>query len=161
MMIVQYTLASAPPRPSSDKLGVSPQSSSVASNYHDSADWSQIRVIPLVEIDPLDPPTLASRAVPQAAESRSPHWRKLLKRTYGTAKIRIKRSKSGPQRGAAREPRTKFLHFEVETTRRFGPQREMGLVCRNPASEIRRDTLVRIRPRDPQPIPTSDNVESV
>src|SRR6266478_6657591 len=106
------------------------KSSSIAASYHDSADWGQTRAMPpLVDIRyPLDPVALAHKGPlpdaipsvlasrpPQAAESRSPHWRKLLKRPYGTAKITFKRSKSTLQRDGGRAPIRKnsaFAHIQ-------------------------------------------------
>src|SRR6266700_3400685 len=108
MLPVLYNPASAPPPLTCNKpvpCGRT-QSSSIAASYHDSTDCSQVRAMPpLVDIrHPLDPVALAHKGPlpdaipsvlasrpPQAAESRSPHWRKLLKRPYGTAKIRFKR----------------------------------------------------------------------
>jgi hypothetical protein len=165
MITVQYNPAFAPHRPTCNKLapGVRPQSSSVASNYDDSADWSQIREIPLVDIDPLDPSALASRTL--AASSPVPilPFSNIAKRTYGTAKIGIKQSKSTPQRGATSEQTTKFSNPAAEIGCFWQPAVGPALLAeiRNPASEIRHGALVRVRPARSQRLPTSDNVESV
>jgi hypothetical protein len=109
MMTFLFDTASAQPHPICNKLDCRSQLP-VLAHYHDSAYTSQNLAIPrLVEIGhPLNPSSLASGALPQAAQSRSPHLRKLLNGTRETPQIKLKPAKSTSQRGAGREPSNLF-----------------------------------------------------
>jgi hypothetical protein len=169
MMALLDNPVPAPPRLRGNKLALRArrQSSFSAANYHHSADWSQIRAMPpfVVINDPLDPvalapqrplpdaipSVLASRAVPKAARIQVSRYIEIAEQSYGTAKIRFKRSKSTLQRGAASEPTTKFSYPAAEIGCFWRPAGAPAFARRNPKSEIRRGALVRTRLRDHTP----------
>jgi hypothetical protein len=122
-MTVLYNPA-APPRPRCNKLATGTCTQFGAAKSRQSPDTSPIRVmLPLVDVrhslyavalahnlllpDAI-PSILATGAVPEPARIEACPYFEIAERPYGTAKIRFKRSKSTPQRGAASEPTTKF-----------------------------------------------------